>query len=386
VSLALVKLFARMPKFKFPRKLTNQNGYTLLEVTIAAAISGLMFLALMGLLSQTTEFATYFHGSAASIEASADAISQLNAIMPQVVKIRSCGCHGVADTTLSDCTWNEPTGAEPNIGKDPIQNFGGSNTDPGLEIFKGDFEWFNGNAPATGNTFLTGLLTSNIGGGSAGSLGACQSTSSFTVAGVAAPTFPKGCKLEVRLIYKSPVDVIAGAKSIPGALKIYIGNQNSAIVTSPHPGTWIGQTDTRGGTPIGVTQLSCGFVQSGSTAQSSGQLFALNLKIKSRASSEQNTSGNTYESWYPGGTNYNRGLVRDLRFKYSFRNISSRGAYQWRAQGKRKCITNGNTAVDKSECCSMAISGTTCTVCKPKGTGGAASACCSEQISAGVCL
>ncbi|MGZ3695904.1 MAG: PilW family protein, partial [Bdellovibrionota bacterium] len=348
-----------MPKAKITRKLLDQAGVTLIELMVAVGIGGFLFFALMALLSQTTEFATFFHSAATSIEGTSNAISQLNSIMPQVVRIQSCGCHGVASTNMSSCTWTEPGAADPNIGKDPIQNWGGATGTPGtgaaalgnaLEIFKGDFEWFGGDAPNTPLGLITGILTSNI--NTSGSLGGCEALNGFSVNGAATTTFGKGCKLQIRLLYKAPFAAVGATPSYPGYLRILLGTQSEATLSN---GTWIGQADYRGSSALGVTQLSCGYVQSGTTgAQSSGQLFALNLKIKVRATSEQSTSSMNYESWYPGGQNYYRGNIRDLRFKYSFRNLSTRGAYQWRAQGKRNCIPNGSAAVNKSDCCSLA--------------------------------
>ncbi|MGE3260370.1 MAG: PilW family protein [Bacteriovoracia bacterium] len=365
-----------MPNCSIPTKSPREGGYTLIEVLIAAGLGSFLFFALMSLLGQTTNFAAYFHSSANSIEGSSDAISQLNAIMPQIVRIQSCGCHGTVSTAMSGCTWVEPVSGDPSIGKDPIlgPTYAGSNADPGLEIFKGDFESFGGNAPLTGAAGLLGLQTS---GSMVGGTGNCETLAGLS--GVSA----KGCKLQVRLLYKAPVKEAGADASTPGQLKIVIGDQDPST-----GGLWIGKSDSRGSTALGISQLSCGFVQSGTTAQSSGMLFALNLKLKTRATTENKPSSFLYESWHPDGKNYLRGTIREVRLKYSFRNIATRGVYQWRAQGKRKCIVNGESAGNKSDCCSLAISSAhSCIACKASGAAASSGEeCCSEQEASGVCL
>lgn len=373
---------------QYPTRKLNQRGYTLVELMVAVGISGFLFFALMSLLSQSTNFAAYFNGAAASVEGASEAIAQLNSIMPQVVRVRACGCQGASSTFATNCTWSEPSSSDPNIGKDPVQTWYNNATQAanGLEIFTGDFEWFSGNIPSTSLGTISALYKSNI---SAASVGGCTETNSppdSTVATVTGTT-PKGCKVPVRLFYMSPVMEnvsYAGAPSTPGYLRILVGNQSESNATA---GLWIGRGSSarNGENGIEVAQLSCGFVQA--AGQTSGMLFALNLKIKSRSSSMNTVTSSDYESWHPSGKNFFRGTVRDLRFKYSFRNLSTRGVYQWRVQGTRNCKENGASAIDKSQCCSLAMNGSgQCQACVKAGQVGYATQCCSEQNFAGVCL
>lgn len=368
-----------MANWRFPTKIGNQSGFTLIEMMIAAALGGFLFYSLMTLLGQSTNFAAYFHGAANSIEGTSEAISQLNAIMPQMVRVNSCSCNDATDSTsMAKCLWKEPTASDPSIGKDPVQTYGLSSTGNGLKIFDGDFEWFAGNAPATGQTALEGLWRSNL-TSTASTLGGCLSLpSTFTLS---SGTFQaKGCKMNVRLYYRSAINESGSTPSKSGSLRVMIGNQSDSDATK---GLSIGKADDSRANTLSVSQLSCGFLSSQS--QSAGLLFVLNMKIKSKASTEKTVTSTNYESWYPTGTNFSRGTVRDLRMKYTFRNLATRGVYQWRPQGRRNCRINGVAATDKSDCCSLAISGGVCTVCKAAGDSGSATSCCSEQVSAGIC-
>ncbi|MCO5144244.1 MAG: hypothetical protein M9962_14235, partial [Oligoflexia bacterium] len=116
-----------------------------------------------------------------------------------------------------------------------------------------------------------------------------------------------------------------------------------------------------------------------------GLLFALNIKVKTRSTFIQTVSSSNYESWHPAGKNYNRGLFREIRLKHAFRNLSTRGVYQWRMQSQRGCLQNGEASTNKEQCCSLALVGGVCGHCIPSGESGTAANCCSEKVAAGVC-
>jgi prepilin-type N-terminal cleavage/methylation domain-containing protein len=292
-----------MTKSPFPTKVRNQHGYTLLELMIAAAIGALVFYTLMSLLGQTTNFATHFHGTAGAIEASSDAISQLNGMMPEIVRIRRCSCSGSSTTATASCRWFPPaSSAEPNIGKDPVQNYGVASPGTEVEIFAGDFESFGGAVTATGYPGLRGLFTGYLGqGGNASSGIKCAGMD-----GVLSGLYAKGCKMPISLYYTSPTLESGTTPAKPGSLRIAVGGDGSAF-SGGTSDTWIGRpTDTGYRGIVGVTQLSCGFAQS--SASSASMLFVLNLKINSRSTTEQNVNCSSYESWWPPLTSSNGGL------------------------------------------------------------------------------
>lgn len=369
----------------------NQKGFTLIEVMIAAAVSSVVFAIMMGLLGKSADFSGYFHSTANSIEATSDAISQLNAVMAQVVRVRSCGCRGTPSTTLTNCVWEDSSAA--NSWYDPIQSGGASNAATyGIEIFRGDYESYYGGDNTAGNGTSGGtvqLATANLPAAFGATLGGCQSYTALGAGNV------KGCKLQVSLYYKAPVIESGSTAALAGMLRIELGT-GSGLQVGGGSNTGgilnIGGNDRFGGTStsqrgagISVSRLSCGFVKS--TGQTSGMIFALNMKIKTRSTTLQDTSNPNYESWYPTGKNYNRGIERELRFKYSFRNLNTRGVYQWRPQARRGCTPNGTAPASgtKNDCCSLALSGGVCVQCLGAGAAGTINSCCSETVSGGTC-
>jgi len=353
----------------------RQKGFTLIELMVSLGLSGLIFMVLMTLMGQGANFSSIFEGSANTIEALSGSISQLNSVMPQIVRINTCGCRGANSTNMSNCVWNESA-----TWFDP--HFDGGGVSANHILLDADYESFYGGSN-TQNT--TQLSRTNLPAGFAGELGGCNATSPGTSTGTTTFT-QRGCKQRLRLQY-TPAVVESGltsssTPSTAGAVKLWLGDQVGKGEVN------IGLPTKSGMRGVGVTELSCGFLQGGATgtAGQAGLLFVLNMKIKSRSTTSQNPGFSGYESWFKTGVNYSRGMFRELRLKYSFPNISYRGVYQWRPLSRRDCVENGGSAGSKEECCSLAISGGTCIACVAGGANAASdNMCCSERRTGGVC-
>lgn len=384
---------------------SSQSGFSLIELMVGLGLSGVVFAVLMTLLGQTAKFASFFGGTATGVEGTAEAVTMLNTVMPQIVRVRSCACRGLetapGNSYLSNCVWRE---TEPWF--NPILNGTGSNSSNGnlgVMVLDADYEDFwggtndNGTSqlrfdfPATGISQLYNSYTNN--------LGACQDYDSV-------PNVEKrGCKRRLRLFFNAPTMEVSGSSStadasVAGRLTIIIGGDDgvseSTAPSSALSVSRIGDRAINGSTGLGLTEFSCGFL--GSTGGISGLNFVMNLKLKARSTSIQTPSHNNYESWYPNtgdansyagssGKNYNSGLFRDLRLKYSFRNIGTRGLHHWRSQSNVKCKANGAAAGAREQCCSFAIASGTCTACLASGEASAdADRCCSEKVLAGDCI
>jgi prepilin-type N-terminal cleavage/methylation domain-containing protein len=375
------------------RRVGNQKGFTLIELMIGLFLAGLVFMIMFSLMGQTAKFASFFNNTATSIEGVSEAVTQLNAILPQMVRVRQCGCRGAAGTAMSNCTWSDTS-----PWYNPIMNAGQSNTGNGglgHLLLDGDFEHYFGGDNTANTTQL--LRTQIVGTGFGASLGGCQ-TYSFGASG----PLPRGCKLRIRLFYNAPVIesgvLPSSTPSRAGRLSILIGDAAPAeSVTSNGTLIKIGAPEKGGAGGLGVTELACGFVNLG--GDTAGMLFALNFKIKARSTMSQNPGHPNYESWYPtttmvspaysgnSGKNYQLGIFREIRLRYAFRNLGTRGLYHWRTQSIRDCKRNGRSATNREECCSLAIEGGTCRACIPGGAAASdASACCSEKVSGGNCI
>lgn len=374
-----------------PYRQINQKGFTLAELMVGLGLSGVVFLIMMTLMGQTAKFAAFFNGTATSIEGVSDAVSQLNAIMPQVVRIGACNCRGSgALQSRSNCRWDDA-----NPWYNPVLNGGATNTGNsghGVMLLSGEFESFFGGAN-TANT--TQLLTSNVGTFASG-LGGCNTYTGIPVAQ------RRGCKMNFALYYKAPIRETAGSAfsnaSLAGSLTLKIGD--TALVAAPGTGdaapaasvgqVMIGRSHMNGAGGLGITELSCGFHDS--AGGGAGLLFALNFKIKARGTTILNPSMTNYESWYPtvnatngysgtSGKNYELGLSREVKLKYALRNIGTRGLYHWRSSSTKECRENGATGItNKEQCCSMAMNGGACVACIAGGLAGTVNSCCSERL------
>lgn len=387
----LLRFHLIMPKQKM--RLKDQRGFTLMEMVVGLMLSGIIFLIIFALLGQTAKFAAFFNSTATSIEGVSDAVSQLNAVMPQIVKVRSCGCRGGPNTNLSNCRWQD---SDP--WRNPVLNDGVSNTangGVGHMLLDADFESFFGSTAADTSQLLrpTGFATN---------LGGCISYASVPAGQM------RGCKQQVRLFYRAPEVEVGTTPSRSGMLTMLIGTANPTLpadisgTAAPAGQIMIGRPLQDGAEGLGLTELSCGFstVDIGGVATSAGLLFVLNFKIKARGTMLQNVSHAQYESWYPtvnatngysgsSGKNYELGLFRDVRLKFALRNIGTRGLHHWRASSVRGCSPDGTTGVNlQTQCCSMALAGTTCVACSPAGstTNATTTGCCSGKVSGGACL
>lgn len=350
-----------------PNSTSRQAGFTLIELMVSLGLSGVVFMVMMTLMGQSATFSAIFHGGANAVEAVSTTISQLNNVMPQIVRINTCGCRGAESSSLSNCTWSE---ASPWY--DPHYNGGVASSNQIL--LEADFESFYG-GNNTQNT--TQLERSNLPAGFGSEFGGCDSTAYASLSNYRA----RGCKHRLRLYYTPPTLEAGGVPSKAGSFWLWMGNQVGKGVYS------IGAVDKNGMSGIGVSELSCGFQSgTGGSGLQSGLLFVLNMKVRSRTTTLQDPANSLYESWYKGGLNYGKGVVRELRLKYSLPNLAYRGMYQWRSLGKRNCTPNGSSSGSAEECCSLAWSGTSCVACIASGQPSTtATACCSERLSGGNC-
>lgn len=400
-----------MPK-PICRRPNGESGFTLIEAMTGLALAGVVFAIVMGLLTQSAKFSTFFNGTATSIEGVNEALTVLNAVMPQVVRVRQCGCRGTASTAQSNCTWSD---SQPWY--NPVLNAAASNIangNLGVLLLDGDYEdYFGGD-----NTVNTSQLrTPNIAtlfSGFYTKLGNCETYSTVS------SSDRRGCKRRVRLFYNAPTLENAASSSpanasVSGRLTLMLGGPSavtestvsleSAVADTGVGVVTIGARTRFGADGLGLTELSCGFVSSSGGV--AGLLFALNFKVKARSTTLQVPNHRNYESWYPNsasvsptynansgmsGKNYEAGVFRDIRLKYSFRNVGTRGVYGWKSQNNRYCKPNGysfpgSDTPKVEECCSLAISGRQCVGCKAGGVAATtATECCSEKKSGANCL
>lgn len=377
---------------------SQSRGFTLMELMIGLGISGIVFLALMTLITQSAKFSGYFHGTANSIEGVNDAVSQLNAVMSQVVAVTSCGCRGTTNAELSNCLWDSTDSST--AWYDPVIDGGMSNSSNGglgHLIFSGLYESFFGgeNAPlaprlpGTLQLLTTDILASSF-GDSSSPLGPCRPNPSMT------DDNQRGCKRKIRLYYRAPEVEVTTPPKVPaksGSLSILVGGDDVTAVSPTSPGLMrIGMPTREGANGLGLSRLSCGFNKAVGTSNfgTAGLLFVLNMKLKGKGNSIQEPTHVNYESWYPASTKFVNGMVRDLQMKFSLRNIGTRGLFAWRAASVRGCKIVGVAANQREECCSLAFddSAKTCLgSCIPTGASSTmATACCSERAAGGVCI
>lgn len=356
----------KKPSIQASLRRLQESGFTLIEVMVSVGISGIVMLVFASLLSQSATFSSFFNRTASSIEGAADTIENLNSILPQVVSIRSCRCRGATNTNLlSNCYWDDST-----PWYDPVRDGGANDSaSTGFLILAGDFEFFYGgsNLANTTQLFRSNIAASNL----ASNLGGCNSYTSLPAAQL------RGCKVSFNLNYKAPTVESGSTPSNSGFIFLRLGSGAKGY-------QYIGEDDRDGRGGVGVSEMSCGFVNT--LGGSTGLLFALNIKLKSRSTFIQTVSHTNYESWHPSGKNYDRGLFKEIRLKHSFRNLDTRGVYQWRVQSQRSCLENGKTSSTKEQCCSLALTGGACSSCVPSGSAGTADNCCSEKVSAGTCI
>jgi len=381
----------------------TQLGFSLIELMVGLGLSGIVFGILMALLGQTAKFTSFFSGTATGVEGTAEAVTMLNTIMPQIVRVRSCACRGAEaapnNTYMSNCTWRD---TQPWY--NPILNGSGlnaSNGNLGVMVLDSDFEDFWGGTNSDNTSQLrfsfAGTGISQIYPNYVTNLGNCELYGNVDN--------QRGCKRRLRLFYNAPTLEVAASSnpadaSLAGRLTIIVGGGDavteSTVSSSNVSVSRIGNRNRNGSNGLGVTEFSCGLL--GSAGGVSGLNFVMNLKLKARSTSVQNPSHVNYESWYPiagganaysgtSGKNYSNGLFRDLRMKFSFRNIGTRGLHHWRSQSLVNCKVNGAVAGAREQCCSFAISSGACVACVASGGASSdANQCCSEKIASGVCI
>ncbi len=339
---------------------------TLIEVMVSTGLVGLMMVVILAIMGNVGGFVGYFNNQANTAETVNTTVAGLNAALPLITRIQECNCR-TASGTRATCLWN------PNDPwYDPV--YDGGQASP-VVLLRGELEAHNG--PSTSLANVLGL--SSFQGGT------CATHNSTLTSGLT-----RGCKQAFSLTYTAATRPVGTTESKSGRLILSVGSGAKTLQ--------IGDTDWDGMGGIGLSELSCGFDNSAGTSGSgiSGAIFVLNMRVKARASGVRSTSNSNYESWYPRSTptgtpspnvNYYRGVIREVRMKYSMRNIAVRGVYSWRPESIRNCKVNGRTATHPSQCCSQAMSGGSCVACIPGGgvaTGGANS-CCSGTLNGGNC-
>lgn len=340
-------------------------------------MASIVFLAAGSVFFRGVDLSTFFNRNAMTMEHLSDGINQLSTVLPQVVRIRSCSCSG-AGGNEAGCAWNPATEWH-----DPVINFGVSTPGTPVTIFDADYEWGIG-----GNSSFINATQD---------LAADQTLTSFyTGAGLSCNTTltgghtSRGCRQRVQLIYTAASVPGGSLPHLPGVLTIRLINGAGATRTDLNIGNVAGMTSSR----AGLVRMSCGFVQP--EAGRLGTDFVINLRSKVKTSNVENPSASNYESWVEGQANYDRGFFREAKLRFSFLNLTQRGAYQWRMLSNRNCISSSPAVApaaaptNREQCCSFALdTGTnTClSQCVSSGVAAAsAAACCSEKWNGGFCL
>lgn len=350
---------------------------TLIELLVGLAAASVVFLAAGTVFFRGLDFSNYFTRSAAVMEQLADSINQLSAIMPQVVRVRSCRCSGSAGDEAS-CTWDSS-----NEFKDPVFDYGVVGHGVPVVLFDADYEWGFGG-------------TSSFIGGAEQYLNVDETlTSSYTGAPLSLPantcntTLPpgltsRGCRQRLQLIYTSASELVS--PHAPGVLTIRLLDGSGAVKHDLNIGTLSGVRSRQ----MGLVRMSCGFA-----APEAGRLgtdFVINLRTKVKNSSTEDVGSSNYESWVVGEQNYGRGYFREAKLRFSFLNLAQRGAYQWRMLANKSCSSSlaAGPITSREQCCSFALDTATqkcLSECVPAGDAATnAQACCSEKWNGGNCL
>ena len=355
-----------MPKNASRFAVLGQSGMTLMEVMISTGLAGLVMVALMTLLYQSSRFSGRMSGEFESVEGVADAVALLNNVVGQTTRIQSCKCRGNTSSRAlcvfdSSSPWYDPV-------------LDGSGTSP-LTILQGEYEAFDGTQSLTS---MAALTTSSI---SIPGQTCASASSSLTSANM------RGCKLSYSLVYTAPTaDInsnLTTSGGNAGSLKIAMGTGKSAFI-GPSSSYTTAQKQ-RGANGLGVTELACGF-ESG-LGGVTGSNFVLNIKLKARSNMITTPTNFNYESWYRTSTKYVNGMFKPIQLKFALRNLTSRGVYFWKPDGFKGCKSPGATASSAAQCCSQAWNGSTCATCIASGYAGTSNAsCCSGQLSGGNCL
>ncbi len=348
--------------------LRSQSGMTLMEIMVSTGLVGIIFTVLMFLLGQVGDKAGDSSGMLKTIEAVAESVSILNAVIPQTTRIKECRCRSGTSSRAS-CLWDS---SGTNVWFDPVRN--GSAASP-VDILVGEFEAHDGTQALTD---MNGLLYQATYGNTA-----CIAQESTLLT-----TSQRGCRQVFKLTYTAPTAATA-SESLSGQLELNVGGGTKRV--------YIGAATAKGQDGLGLTELSCGFDNVNGAGGTTGANFVLNMRVKAKKNIIPTTSHKDYESWYPGDRsqasqtvlatrNYLRGQFREIRLKFGMRNITTRGIYAWRAQSIKSCKPNGRASTNPNECCSQASNGATCVACVAGGLAPpAASACCSGQMDGALC-
>jgi hypothetical protein len=349
-------------------KKIRMSGFTLVELMVGLACASMVFLAAGVVFFRGTELSAYFFRNASVMEQVSDGITQLSAFMPQIIHIRTCNCSAAGASSGASCTWTSAT-----EWNDPVLDYGIPSP---VTLLDADYESGFGGAGIGAAQYLTAdqTLTSYYAG-----LG-CEAAHPGGITS-------RGCRKRLRLIYTPPTAVSGSTPSTPGELRLDLNDTSwSGTTTSLRIGNI--QANTARSSRVGITKLSCGFATP--NAGQIGTDFVINMRMKVKSSGVEDVTNAFYESWYPGGTNYSKGFVRESKLRFSFLNLSPRGMYQWRIASVKGCKIAGQAATSREECCSMALNaaGNACVAGCIQSTQVATnnSQCCSEKIVGGVCI
>jgi len=134
---------------------------------------------------------------------------------------------------------------------------------------------------------------------------------------------------------------------------------------------------------VGITFIACGLItpQAGQTAP----VFALDLKIKVKNSTEEDATSSRYEGFHPTSQNYAMGFFRNQHLQFTFLNQGTRGVYAWRSKSYLGCKTNGTAVTDSLQCCSLCRTAAgVCQDCIRSGQAATeATRCVSQQLNGG---
>lgn len=352
------------------------SGFTLIELMIGLAAASLVFLMAGSIFVRGVDLSSFFFRNAAVMEQMSDGITQLSAVMPQVVHIRSCNCSGNT-ATESSCSWSPAS-----EWNDPVFDVGLPGNGTANILFDADYDNGYGGSGLAGAQYLAAdqTLTSYYPGGMG-----CEGAHPGGITN-------HGCRRRLRLVYIAPIQEVGSVPSRPGVLQLQLNDTGWAGGSPQKINIGLSSgvtTSASAASQAGLVRLSCGFATP--TAGQIGTDFVINLRAKVKSSGIETVSSSSYESWHPSGTRYNQGLFREAKLRFTFLNLSQRGAYQWKMQSTKTCKVSGQAATNREQCCSLALgaSGQCLATCKPKGNvpiATSASECCSEKFVAGDCI
>lgn len=202
---------------------------------------------------------------------------------------------------------------------------------------------------------------------------------------------PLGCKRVMKLRYTRPTPTTVSAASTPGKLEL-VWTQPSAAA---------GATGTVVATLNNVTNFACGMTADTVNSQMSNSDIKLRIDVKSRVNNTNNINDPNYETWSDNAADtklstFNKGYRRTHLNQIYFRNITTPGLQFGKLRQVKNCIADNQASTDVMKCCSgyrdplanICVASSSCTPPGDPAPGGVAEQCCSKMRDStlGTCL